>query len=85
MEDEYSTFMRVAICVYGVIGSMQYWRRGNNLRTVLAAGLAILYNPAFPVAMRQSEWMWADIAGAIIVLVLLPIQASNRTDEKSTN
>lgn len=78
----YFGFLRVAICSYAIIAAIQYYKKNTlNLRTLLAAAIAILYNPAFPVTRAKygEDWMQINIPSALLIYLILRLKLPTKT------
>lgn len=78
----YFSFLRVAICSYAIIAAIQYYKKNTlNLRTLLAAAIAILYNPAFPVTRADygEDWMQINIPSALLIYLFLRLKLPTKT------
>lgn len=65
----YYQFLRLATCA---VASVLAWRRPkmeHQLWVVVMAGVALLFNPVIPVRFHRMEWVWIDVATAVLFLV----------------
>ncbi len=80
--DGYYTFLRIAICAYAILAAIQHYRKNTlNLRPLLAIGIGILYNPAFPVDDDYSseDWILANILSALLIYFFLRLKLPTKT------
>ncbi len=80
MPHGYYTFLRVAICAYTILAAVQHYRKNTlNLRPLLAVGIAILYNPAFPVGLYRGDWIPVNILSALLIYLFLRLKLPTKT------
>ena len=48
--------MKIAVCTFGIVAACLFWRRGSEWRALLAAAIAILFNPIWPVYLGRANW-----------------------------
>ena len=81
----YYTFLRIAICAYAILAAIQHYRKNTlNLRPLLAASIAILYNPAFPVGLYRDGWILANILSALLIYLFLRLKLPTKTPSGDT-
>jgi hypothetical protein len=66
----YYTFLRIAITVYAGVLTYKHFRSNKQAIGGLAAVIAILFNPAFPIEMDKETWMYVDALAAGLVWVI---------------
>ena len=74
--------MKVSVCAFGIFAASLFWRRGSEWRTLLAAAIAILFNPFWPVYLGRSTWRIADLLAALVILSCLQLPKAHKTPEK---
>jgi len=65
----YYQFLRLVAC--GVFGYGAYvtYQKGETFLPWLLGGIALLFNPIFPVYLERSYWFVLDVVAALILLV----------------
>lgn len=86
MSHSYHTFLRVTICAYAILAAIHYYKKNTlNLRTYLAAALALLFNPAFPIdPYYQQNWLALCIPSTLLIYLFLPLPLPAKTPPHDT-
>lgn len=69
----YYAGMKVAVFLFGLLAAVVFFRRGMEWRAVLAAGIAVIFNPVFRIGLDRYGWMMMDLVCAIVVMVFLQL------------
>lgn len=79
VEGGYQTFMRISVCLWGIVTAYKLQRSKATPWAILAAiGIAILYNPIHPIhfdedwthSFDSDTWTPVNIASAISAIIL---------------
>ena len=57
------SFLRLAVTVASIIAALEL-KKENNFLWVLFGGIALLFNPLFPVHLGREFWLLIDLAVA---------------------
>lgn len=60
----FETFLRIFVFCVALVRGFAGFRRGGAWLPLSAALIAILFNPARPVAMSSAAWVWFDLIAA---------------------
>lgn len=74
--------MKIAVCTFGIVAACLFWRRGSEWRALLAAAIAIIFNPIWPVYLGRANWRLADCIASLIILTCLQLPKAHKTPEK---
>lgn len=76
----YYIFLRIVICIWGISAGIQAsGTKPGNWTSLLAYGIAILYNPIIRIPLTREIWTAANIATILIILATAARQ--NKTDK----
>lgn len=79
VEGDYQTFMRISVCLWGIVTAYKLQRaKATPWATLAAIGIAILYNPIHPIhfdgdwehSFDSDTWLPVNIAAAISSIIL---------------
>lgn len=70
----YYMFLRLSVCAYAVFVFAQEQKKGVCFGSVAAIGIALLYNPIFRVHLNKENWIWANVATAVILIIVFALE-----------
>lgn len=74
----YYTFLRIVITIWGATTAYQHLNiNPGHLGGLLAAGIAILYNPIIQIHLTRPIWMGINLATILIILLIPHNQIKN--------
>ena len=76
----FDTFLRLFVFGMALVRGFVGFRRGGAWLPLSAAVIAILFNPARPVAMSAAGWIWCDLIAALWFAVVGAWQLLRRWD-----
>lgn len=66
----YYQFLRVVVCLVGIIAAARLYAVGQVPLAVAAALAAIIFNPIAPLHFDRETWMYLNAAGAAVFAAL---------------
>jgi len=60
----YDKFLRIFVFCVALVRAFAAFRRGGAWLPLSACVIAILFNPAAPIAMSHTAWVWCDLIAA---------------------
>ncbi len=72
---------KLAVCAYAVYALCELFKRGKSWQAVVAAMIAVLFNPLFPVRMGKWEWMGVEVICAVLVLTVVRLPNEEKKGE----
>lgn len=67
----YYVFLRIVICIWGITVGIQAGRVcPGNWASLLAYGIAILYNPLIRVPLSRDIWQAINVVTVLVILVV---------------
>jgi hypothetical protein len=60
----YDKFLRIFVFCVALVRAFAAFRRGGAWLPLSACVIAILFNPAAPIAMSRAAWVWCDLIAA---------------------
>jgi hypothetical protein len=75
---EYFTLLRLVVCVVAAYLFAQSVDQNKEGWAVLFIGIALLFNPIFPIHLDRRTWNIIDIIVALLLLMSLPFIKTNK-------
>lgn len=69
----YQLMLEILICVSALMVVAQAWRAGKYLWAAGFVAIAVLFNPAVPVAISRTTFLWLDAFCIVTFLVSLAV------------
>lgn len=67
----YYIFLRIVICIWGIIiGIQEFGTSRGNMTSLLAYGIAILYNPVIRIHFTRDIWQVVNIVTILVILAI---------------
>lgn len=66
----YFTLLRVVVFCVALHGALSLFARAAQGLAITCLGLALLFQPLFKVHLGRDVWIWADLAAAVLLLVV---------------
>lgn len=67
----YYIFLRIVICIWGITAGIQASKTSpGNWASLLAYGIAILYNPIIRIPLTRDIWQAVNIATILAILTV---------------
>jgi hypothetical protein len=67
------TFLRIVVCASAVCLAAQAYELGKAPLAWVMGGVAVLFNPVFPIYMQRAQWRWFDFIVLLVFLISLGI------------
>ena len=74
--------LRIVVTVTAVYAAAQTLKHRQHWPWVMG-GIAILFNPVFPISFKRSEWQQIDFGVAVVLLIALIQTSLTRADRRS--
>jgi len=69
----FQVMLEILICVSALMVVAQAWRAGKYLWAAGFVAIAVLFNPAVPVAISRNAFLWLDALCMVTFLVSLAV------------
>jgi hypothetical protein len=66
----YYSVTRIVVFLGAGYGAWWLWERKRVLPALVAAAVALLFNPLLPVRMHRAEWQQIDVLAGVVLLGL---------------
>jgi len=76
----YYTFLRIVVCIAGVILGVAYFE-SKRLLSIVFVAVAILFNPILPIYLSREIWIPIDIITAILFIISIFLPSEKGNDE----
>lgn len=67
------TFLRIVVCASAICLATQAYQLQKALWTWVLGGVAVLFNPVFPIYMQRAQWRWFDFLALVVFLISLGV------------
>jgi hypothetical protein len=74
------SFLRIVVCGTAAWLAVEAYQLRKTPLACVLGGLAVLFNPLFPIYMRRTQWRWFDLLALLVLAISVVILRPKRAE-----